>query len=102
MLTNAGCPPAPHTSLTMRDKPRPRRAVSPTTLTLLTPLFRFSTARDAHVLRITGGKYGPVLVDRTKPPSAVTTPAATTASGRFTRVTDAERPEPPVTQSRQR
>lgn len=85
----------------MRDKPRPRRAVSPTTLSLLTPLFRFSTARDAHVLRITGGKYGPVLVDRTKLASSVTAPAARAASGRFTRASEAERPEPPITQSRQ-
>lgn len=86
----------------MRDKPRPRRAVSPATLTLLTPLFRFSTARDAHVLRVTGGKYGPVLVDRTKPASPVTALASGAGSGRFTRASESERPEPPITQSRQR
>jgi hypothetical protein len=40
---------------------RPRHYVSPLTLTLLTPLFRYSRTRDAHVLRIVGNWHGPVL-----------------------------------------
>lgn len=53
----------------MREQPRPRRRVSPTTLRLVRPLFRFSAARDAYVLRAAGGRFGPVLVDRNVAPS---------------------------------
>lgn len=86
----------------MRDKPRPRRAVSPVTLTVLKPLFRFSAARDAYVLRMTGGRYGPVLVDRAKPVPTDPASIAPKATGRFTRSTEPERADPPVTQTRQR
>jgi hypothetical protein len=41
--------------------PRRRRYVSQLTLTLLWPFFRYSHARDAHVLRIVGHWHGPVL-----------------------------------------
>lgn len=40
---------------------RPRRYVPPTTLTLLSPLFRYSHGRDAYVLRLVGHWRGPVL-----------------------------------------
>jgi len=44
--------------------PRRRRPVAPSTLTLLWPLFRYSAIRDAYVLRLIGGRRGPVLVAR--------------------------------------
>lgn len=88
----------------MREQPRPRRRVSPATLRLLTPLFRFSAARDAFVLRVGGGQIGPVLVDRTIAPLPAEDGPAKRA-GRFTRTTagdtTAEQAEPPVTQTRQ-
>ena len=45
---------------------RRRRRVHPFLLTLLSPLFRFSYGRSAYVLRIGGGKHGPVLVPKTQ------------------------------------
>lgn len=86
----------------MRDKPRRRRAVSLAALTLLRPFFRYSTARDAFVLRIASGRFGPVLVDKTKPAPAKTPPTAKQRAGRFVRRAEPERTEPPVTQTRQR
>ena len=44
--------------------PRPRKPVSPPTVTLLWPLFRYSAIRDAYILRLIGGRRGPVLVVR--------------------------------------
>jgi hypothetical protein len=41
--------------------PRPRRAISPTTLALLRPLLRYSGTRQAYVLRVVGRRVGPVL-----------------------------------------
>jgi hypothetical protein len=43
---------------------RHRRQVHPLLLTLLTPLFRFSYGREAYVLRLGGGRRGPVLVPK--------------------------------------
>jgi len=40
---------------------RERRHVSPRTITALRPLFRYSTSRDAYVLRGVGRRVGPVL-----------------------------------------
>jgi hypothetical protein len=40
---------------------RPRHYVSRLTLTLLSPWFRCSRSRDAHVLRVIGHWHGPVL-----------------------------------------
>jgi len=49
----------------MRKVKRPRRYVAHHWLVLLSPLFRYSHARDAYVLRGVGGTIGPVLrVDR--------------------------------------
>ena len=45
---------------------RPRRQVHPFFLKLLSPLFRFSYGRSAYVLRIGGGRHGPVLVPKTQ------------------------------------
>ena len=54
--------------------PRPRRVVSPVTMSMLRPLFRYSPTRDAYILRLIGKSAGPVLVERaplrTRPPSA--------------------------------
>ena len=36
--------------------------VSPRTITLLSPFFRRSEGRQAWVLRLVGGRFGPVLV----------------------------------------
>jgi len=45
-----------------RGTMRPRRQVSPATLSLLRPLFRHSVPRDAWILRRVGNHLGPVLV----------------------------------------
>jgi hypothetical protein len=34
------------------------------TLVILRPVLRYSVSRDAHVLRVIGGRWGPVLVSR--------------------------------------
>jgi hypothetical protein len=48
--------------------------VSPASLLLLRPLFRYSPMRDAYVMRFIGRTTGPVLVERptleSRPPSA--------------------------------
>jgi hypothetical protein len=45
----------------MRTVRRPRHYVSRQWLALLRPLFRYSTTRDAYVLRGVGHHAGPVL-----------------------------------------
>jgi hypothetical protein len=40
---------------------RPRHYVARHWLLLVRPLLRYSRGRDAYVLRIVGGRYGPVL-----------------------------------------
>jgi len=45
----------------MRAVKRPRRYVARHWLALLRPAFRYSTTRDAYVLRVVGGDLGPVL-----------------------------------------
>lgn len=40
---------------------RPRHYVSSTTLMLMRPVFRYSSSRDAYVLRLIGNSSGPVL-----------------------------------------
>ncbi len=84
----------------MRDTPRPRRSVGPLTLRLLKPLFRYSVARDAYVLRLGSGQHGPVLVQAgSQPVPAEPKPPAT---GRFVRADGAGAPtEAPMTKSRQ-
>jgi hypothetical protein len=45
--------------------PRTRRYIRGGLLTLMRPLVRYSTTRDAYVLRLVGSRWGPVLrVDR--------------------------------------
>ncbi len=92
----------------MRDNPRTRHAVGPFLLGLFKPFFRYSAARNAYVLRIAGGQYGPVLVDKQAAP--VADPAEPVVlskpTGRFARTdgTDvADNPvDAPSTQTRQR
>jgi hypothetical protein len=45
----------------MRLSPRPRRYVSPVTLTICRPLLEHDGWRDAYLLRGVGTRYGPVL-----------------------------------------
>jgi hypothetical protein len=45
----------------MRKVPRPRRYIARHWLTLLTPVMRYSSSRDAYVLRGLGRSMGPVL-----------------------------------------
>jgi hypothetical protein len=40
---------------------RPRRYIPPGVFILLRPMLRHSMVRDAYVLRVIGGRYGPVL-----------------------------------------
>lgn len=40
---------------------RPRRYLARHWLALLSPLLRYSTSRDAYVLRVIGARTGPVL-----------------------------------------
>jgi hypothetical protein len=49
----------------MRTVQRPRHYVSARRLTLFRPFLRYSSSRRAFVLRVIGGRVGPVLrVDR--------------------------------------
>lgn len=49
----------------MRTQQRPRRYVAPHWLSVLKAVLRYSTTRDAYVLRAIGNSKGPVLrVDR--------------------------------------
>ena len=41
---------------------RPRRYVSPWILVAARPFFRFSHGRSAYVIRVIGGRAGPVLM----------------------------------------
>jgi hypothetical protein len=44
---------------------RPRHYVHRPLFTILRPLLRYSTTRDAYVFRIVGGRFGPVVrIDR--------------------------------------
>ena len=45
----------------MRTVPRPRHEVSHTLKPLVAVFFRYSGGRDAYVLRVVGGRFGPVL-----------------------------------------
>jgi hypothetical protein len=45
----------------MRTVRRPRRYIAPHWIALLRPLFRYSTSRDAYILRWLGSERGPVL-----------------------------------------
>ncbi len=45
----------------MHPVQRPRRYVSPVTLTAMRPVLRYSSTRDAFVLRMVGSHRGPVL-----------------------------------------
>jgi hypothetical protein len=54
----------------MRTVKRPRRYIAPRWIAIGRPLFRYSTPRDAYVLRVVGRKWGPVLrSDRRRPRS---------------------------------
>jgi hypothetical protein len=46
---------------TMHTVQRPRRYVSPVALTAMRPVLRYSSTRDAFVLRVVGSYRGPVL-----------------------------------------
>ncbi len=60
----------------VRSVPRERLVVSPLTLRLLRPLFRYHRWRDAWILRGIGEYYGPVLVrSRTEVPDFEPTPS---------------------------
>lgn len=48
----------------MRRFPRQRHDVSPVITTMAKPLFRYSSGRDAYVLRGVGRHIGPVLRTR--------------------------------------
>ena len=45
----------------MRTVRRPRRYIAPHWIPLLRPLFRYSSSRDAYILRVVGSERGPVL-----------------------------------------
>jgi hypothetical protein len=45
----------------VRTQRRPRRHVPGWGITILRPLFRYSATREAHVLRVIGRRWGPVL-----------------------------------------
>jgi hypothetical protein len=45
----------------MHTVQRPRRYVSPVTLTAMRPVLRYASTRDAFVLRMVGSHRGPVL-----------------------------------------
>ncbi len=45
----------------MHTAQRPRKYVSPVALTVMRPMLRYSSTRDAFVLRVVGSYRGPVL-----------------------------------------
>ena len=45
----------------MRTDPRPRHYISGATLSVTRPILRYSSGRDAYVLRVVGNHIGPVL-----------------------------------------
>jgi hypothetical protein len=45
---------------------RQRHEVAPVVTKIVKPLFRYSTTRDAYVLRVIGNQRGPVLKERRK------------------------------------
>ena len=45
----------------MRTVPRRRRDLHPVVLLALRPFLRYSSVRDAYVLRAIGNRWGPVL-----------------------------------------
>lgn len=51
-----------------RTHPRPRRMISSKSIWLLKMLgFRYSSSRDAYVLRMVGNQFGPVYKVRIEP-----------------------------------
>jgi hypothetical protein len=54
----------------MRKHRRPRRQVRGAWIVLLSPVMRYSIAREAYVLRGVGRRFGPVLTRR-PPPEAL-------------------------------
>jgi hypothetical protein len=48
----------------VRTKQRRRRHVAGLWIAVLGPFLRYSHNRDAYVLRIAGGRFGPVLTHR--------------------------------------
>jgi hypothetical protein len=48
----------------MRTKKRRRHEVPGVCLAAMRPLLRYSHNRDAYVLRVAGGRFGPVLTER--------------------------------------
>ncbi len=55
----------------MRTVKRPRRYIAPRWIVIGRPLLRYSTPRDAYVLRVVGRKWGPVLRSERRRPRAV-------------------------------
>ena len=48
--------------LTTHARPkRPRRTAAPALVGLFRPFLRYSSSRDAYVLRLVGDRWGPVL-----------------------------------------
>jgi hypothetical protein len=47
--------------MALRLSHRPRHYVSPATLALIRPLLRYSSTRDAYVVRFVGNHRGPVI-----------------------------------------
>ncbi|HEX8206061.1 MAG TPA: hypothetical protein VF587_08390 [Solirubrobacteraceae bacterium] len=76
---------------------RPRRVVPGWLIALLRPLFRYSDGRHAYVLRLGGGRSGPVLQTAEDAERAAAeagfAPSRPAPTGRFTRdETELERP----------
>jgi hypothetical protein len=65
----------------VRTKQRRRRHVPGVWIAVLSPFLRYSHNRDAYVLRIAGGRFGPVLTHR-PPHGAEEGPANAQANGR--------------------
>ena len=65
----------------MRTVKRPRRYVAQRWISVSRPVLRYSTPRDAYVLRVVGRKWGPVLrSERRRPRSLDIAPDPLTTS----------------------
>ena len=70
----------------MRTVKRPRRYVAPRWIALGRPVLRYSTPRDAYVLRVVGRKWGPVLRSERRRPRSLDAVASSERRGSHARV----------------
>jgi hypothetical protein len=69
----------------MRTVKRPRRYIAPRWIAIGRPVLRYSTPRDAYVLRVVGRKWGPVLRSERRRPRHLDSASGTERRGSHAR-----------------